>query len=1071
MKKRTSKLLSLLLTLAMVLGMLPAMSITAAAEEPGKTVDNPVVCTTFAEFKTAMESTTVTYVKLNGVSGTNGCMPEQASLAAAISNTTYKVLTIEGTNTFYSPLNGMNDCLIWPRSELIINGTGTLKYEHGNTGGTGAVINMASNVLLTIDGNVTLEGGANGNVFGYAIFAQAGTTTINGGSFIGYDAMIANSAAMSAVSISSSANLTINGGKFSASLHKDSPAGKKAHSLSITSTSTGTISIKEGTFSQGINIDATGKTIETCGYFDTAKASITAGGRSVEATASTDVLKNTEVIVTDTSVIGSVTVAVTTPVAGAAPATPSSDTANVTVSNHMWTKRPEGTGISSFEAGKTYRCTVVLNPASGYTFKSNATVTIGGQTATIDSQTTTGITAHVDFTTPAVPVSSVAISVTAPTAGATPSAPTTSTANVSIVGYQWKISGGSNLDSSTAFEAGNTYRLEMTINPTTGQTLSTTATATVNGNAATIMDQTASYLNCYYDFTVESTIDTIAATVTPPVAGATPDLNLVLPAGVQICTSGSNYWSDMSDGTETGTVMPSTDTYIAGRTYRCRFTVEAKPGYVFTNPISAVTLNGNATTIFFNSTNLLVFDATFVATAAPITEYGITVTDGKATVGAGTEISKAAEGTIITLTANAAPSGKVFDKWVVESGDITLADASSATTTFTMSAGAVSVKATYKDKTGLASITNANVTVTAPVKGGTPANAATADTQYTVANTSWEPVPGSTFAASTVYSVVVTLEAKEGYQFTDSTVFTINGNSAKIVTRSDEEAKISFTFPATASTSSGTSGGGGGGVSTYAITVESAKNGDVTSSHKSAAKGTTVTLTVEPDKGYTLETITATDASGNKLKLTEKDGKYTFTMTASKVTVKATFMEDNSMLNFFVDVPADAYYFDAVLWAAEEGITGGVDATHFAPNATCTRAQAVTFLWRAAGSPAPKSSDMPFTDVAEGSYYYDAVLWAVENGITKGTSDTTFTPNAKCTRAQIVTFLWRSQKSPASDSVNPFTDVAADAYYSSAVLWAVENGITAGTTATTFSPNNDCTRAQIVTFLFRCLGK
>ncbi|WP_253284564.1 S-layer homology domain-containing protein [Intestinimonas butyriciproducens] len=281
------------------------------------------------------------------------------------------------------------------------------------------------------------------------------------------------------------------------------------------------------------------------------------------------------------------------------------------------------------------------------------------------------------------------------------------------------------------------------------------------------------------------------------------------------------------------------------------------------------------------------------------------------------------------------------------------------------------------------------------------------------------------------------------------------------------EVLATETIPAT-----GSSGGvGGSGVSTYAITVESAKNGDVTSSHKSAAKGTTVTLTVEPDKGYTLETITATDASGNKLKLTEKDGKYTFTMPASKVTVKATFMEDNSMLNFFVDVPADAYYYDAVLWAAEEGITGGVDSTHFAPNATCTRAQAVTFLWRAAGSPAPKSSEMPFTDVAAGSYYYDAVLWAVENGITKGTSDTTFTPNAKCTRAQIVTFLWRSQKSPAADSVNPFTDVAADAYYNNAVLWAAENGITGGTSATTFSPNNDCTRAQIVTFLYRALNE
>ena len=267
------------------------------------------------------------------------------------------------------------------------------------------------------------------------------------------------------------------------------------------------------------------------------------------------------------------------------------------------------------------------------------------------------------------------------------------------------------------------------------------------------------------------------------------------------------------------------------------------------------------------------------------------------------------------------------------------------------------------------------------------------------------------------------------------------------------------------------SGGSGGGVSTYAITVDSAKNGDVTSSHKSAAKGTTVTLTVDPDKGYTLETITVTDGSGKEVKLTEKNGKYTFTMPASKVTVKATFMEDNSMLNFFVDVPADAYYYDAVLWAAENSITGGVDDTHFAPNATCTRAQAVTFLWRAAGSPAPKSSENPFTDVKAGSYYYDAVLWAVENGITNGTSDTTFSPNADCTRAQIVTFLWRSQGSPVADAVNPFTDVAADAYYNSAVLWAVENGITAGTTATTFSPNADCTRAQIVTFLFRCLGK
>ena len=260
--------------------------------------------------------------------------------------------------------------------------------------------------------------------------------------------------------------------------------------------------------------------------------------------------------------------------------------------------------------------------------------------------------------------------------------------------------------------------------------------------------------------------------------------------------------------------------------------------------------------------------------------------------------------------------------------------------------------------------------------------------------------------------------------------------------------------------------------STYPITVKDSTNGSASSSHKSASSGTTVTITVMPDKGYTLETLIVTDKNGNELKLTDKGGgKYTFTMPASKVTVTATFMDDNTMLNFFVDVKASDYYYDAVLWAAQNGITSGTDAVHFTPDGVCSRAQAVTFLWRAAGSPAPKSVSMPFTDVPKGSYYETAVLWAVENGITKGTSDTTFGPDATCSRAQIVTFLWRSQKSPAVGSVNPFTDVSANAYYTDAVLWAVEENITKGTTATTFSPDADCTRAQIVTLLYRAYVK
>ena len=264
-------------------------------------------------------------------------------------------------------------------------------------------------------------------------------------------------------------------------------------------------------------------------------------------------------------------------------------------------------------------------------------------------------------------------------------------------------------------------------------------------------------------------------------------------------------------------------------------------------------------------------------------------------------------------------------------------------------------------------------------------------------------------------------------------------------------------------------GSTGGGVTTYPITVKSAKNGDVTASHKSAAKGTTITLTVDPDKGYVLDTLTVLDGKDKEIKLTEKNGKYTFTMPASKVTVEAMFKAAGN--NPFIDVPAGSYYEDAVIWAVDKGITTGTSATTFNPNGICTRAQAVTFLWRAAGSPAAKSSAMPFADVKAGSYYETAVLWAVENGITKGTSDTMFSPDATCTRAQIVTFLWRSQKSPAAGMANPFADVAADTYYIDAVLWAVKHNITVGTTFSIFGPDEECTRAQIVTFLYRAHNK
>ena len=254
---------------------------------------------------------------------------------------------------------------------------------------------------------------------------------------------------------------------------------------------------------------------------------------------------------------------------------------------------------------------------------------------------------------------------------------------------------------------------------------------------------------------------------------------------------------------------------------------------------------------------------------------------------------------------------------------------------------------------------------------------------------------------------------------------------------------------------------------TYSVSTPSkTENGSVTVSPKSASKGDTVTVTVKPDSGYVLETLTVTDKNGNELTLKDKgDGKYTFTMPAGKVEVKATFMEDNSVLNFFYDVPNGAYFYEAVKWAVDKGITNGLSDTTFGPYESCTRAQIVTFLWRAAGSPEPKAMSS-FTDVPANAYYAKAVAWAVENGITNGMTETTFAPDATCTRGQSVTFLYRALKGTASGSAN-FTDVKPDAFYADAVSWAVKNDVTNGTSNTTFSPNADCTRAEIVTFLYR----
>ena len=264
--------------------------------------------------------------------------------------------------------------------------------------------------------------------------------------------------------------------------------------------------------------------------------------------------------------------------------------------------------------------------------------------------------------------------------------------------------------------------------------------------------------------------------------------------------------------------------------------------------------------------------------------------------------------------------------------------------------------------------------------------------------------------------------------------------------------------------SSSGGGGGGGGAASYTIKATAGDNGSLSPAGSvSVREGKNQTFTITPDKGYAVAKVLIDGKDVGAVQ------SYTFENVKKNHTIEAVFvkMDGSTQSGVFTDVPAGSYYEDAVVWAVDKGITSGTSATTFDPDGICTRAQAVTFLWRAAGSPAAKSGAMPFADVKAGSYYYDAVLWAMENGITKGSSETMFSPDATCTRAQIVTFLWRANGSPAVSGNSAFTDVTADAYYAAAVAWAEKNGITGGIGGGLFGSGSNCTRAQIVTFIYR----
>lgn len=322
------------------------------------------------------------------------------------------------------------------------------------------------------------------------------------------------------------------------------------------------------------------------------------------------------------------------------------------------------------------------------------------------------------------------------------------------------------------------------------------------------------------------------------------------------------------------------------------------------------------------------------------------------------------------------------------------------------------------------------------------------------------------YAAGSV--VTVRAGSRSGYTFDGWT------SGSNVVFDDPSAAETTFTMPEGSVTVTANWSRDGGSSSSgrddsdprYAVGIpDKTENGSVSVSPKNASQGDRVTVTVKPDAGYELDSLKVFDKNGKELELTDKgDGRFTFIMPAGRVEVKATFTEEVK-ISPFRDVSTDAYYYEAVKWAQKKGITGGIGNDLFGPYQPCTRAQIVTFLWRAAGSPVVNYA-MDLTDVPGDAYYAEAVRWALSQGITTGTADGRFSPNAPCTRAQAVTFLFRASKASA-DGAPAFSDVAADAYYAEAVKWATDNGITNGTTSSTFSPAGGCTRAQIVTFLWR----
>ena len=710
-----------------------------------------------------------------------------------------------------------------------------------------------------------------------------------------------------------------------------------------------------------------------------------------------------------------------------------------------------------------------------------------------------------------------------------------STPGIASATVEWYNStDGVDVVSGAVAQGGKAYSAFVTVTPASGYELVgySTTKVTVNGGSASPVYGGTDYLTVAYHFpatggensenqnwvTTKKIISEVAVTgVVTPVDGAKP---------VETCKLGGTGYALKSMSWYDGSLkMNSAGTFQAGKTYRACFYLLPEKGYTFDGADSmTATVNGKTVEV----TNVygepeqrgVTIDFTCEKPSKTISTVDIT------------ELDALKPGTAADYTASTSTAGctvkkveyqmfqKIMTNYVPADGEnIAVVVTVSAADGYEFASGST---ATWNGLTSDDTVAglNANekryafyikvkaddsqiikfaaMTVAAPEIGKAPSTAVTGN-GVEASDVKWSPAD-ATFQAGTAYTVSFTLKADATHvladDFKNAGTVTVNGQKATLTSSTKGKFvtyTVSYTFPALkAGEISSVSVTGidvpaigakpdtsaEAGSEEYIIASVLWSPGD---SKFAADKAYTVNLTLKAAGTNKFTSMVTATVNGQEAKIVSGTGtqelriNYTFPALKAGAPAITTQPKSASVKEgadvTFSDVPEGAYYTDAVAWAVEKGVTSGTSGTTFSPNADCTRAQIVTFLWRAAGSPAPKSKESAFTDVVAGSYYETAVQWAVENGITSGTSATTFSPNAACTRAQTVTFLWRSQKSPADGAANSFTDVADGTYYTDAVKWAVKNGITSGTSTTTFSPNADCSRAQIVTFLYRCLGK